>query len=62
MNDDYDTWFRQQVEAAIREANDPRADWVPHAQVKADMAAQRDALQRRIRGTGSNPSQSRNID
>lgn len=53
MNDDHDTWFREQVEVAICDTNDPKADWVPHAQVKADMAAQRGTLHRRVGGVGN---------
>ncbi|MCW3707217.1 hypothetical protein UE99_028490 [Burkholderia cenocepacia] len=62
MRGDYGTWFREQVEAAMREANDPKADWVSHARVNADMAALRNAVQRRIYGSGNRPSHSRNID
>lgn len=62
MNDGDGTWFREHVEGAIREANDPKADGVSHAQAKAGMAARRDARQRRYRGAGSDPSQSNDID
>ncbi|WP_059647027.1 hypothetical protein [Burkholderia ubonensis] len=52
MSDDYDVWFREQVRQAIREADGPNAEWVSHDTVKADMAAQREALRRQISGIG----------
>ncbi|RQU49770.1 hypothetical protein [Burkholderia cenocepacia] len=50
MSDDYDAWFQRQVHQGLREADDPKTEWVSHDQVKADMATQRAALQRRIEG------------
>ena len=44
----YDKWFRAQVEAAIKEADDPNTEWVPHEVVKKDMAKQGKALKARI--------------
>lgn len=44
----HDKWFREQVADAIAEADAPGAEWVPHEVVKADMAKQRAALQKRI--------------
>lgn len=44
----YDKWFRAQVEAAIKEADDPNTEWVSHEVVKKDMAKQRKALKARI--------------
>ena len=40
--------FREQVGDAIAEADAPGAEWIPHEVVKADMAKQRAALQKRI--------------
>ncbi|MFG6429426.1 hypothetical protein [Roseateles sp. LYH14W] len=48
----HDKWFRGQVEEAIAEADAPGAEWLPHEVVKADMAKQRAALQRRIAKAG----------
>jgi len=44
----YDTWFREQVEQGIKEADDPNTVMVPHAVVKKDMAKQRKELLARI--------------
>lgn len=44
----HDKWFRAEVDAAIKEADDPNNEWIPHEVVKADMAKQRAALQKRI--------------
>ena len=44
----HDKWFREQVAQAIKEADDPATEWVPHEVVKADMARQRAALKARI--------------
>jgi hypothetical protein len=35
----YDRWFREEVEAALREADAPGAVFIPHDQVMADMDA-----------------------
>lgn len=35
----YDRWFRSRVEASLREASAPGAEFVPHDQVMADMEA-----------------------
>jgi predicted transcriptional regulator len=35
----YDRWFREEVEAALREADAPGTAFVPHDQVMADMDA-----------------------
>jgi hypothetical protein len=40
----YDNWFREQVEQALQEADDPNTVWIPHEVVKADMQRQREAL------------------
>lgn len=42
---DYDQWFREQVEAAIIEADDPNCEWIPHEVVIGKMAAERKRLQ-----------------
>jgi hypothetical protein len=46
----HDRWFREQVEDAIKEANDSKTEWVPHEVVKQDMARQRAELLVRIKG------------
>lgn len=48
----HDKWFREQVADAIAEADAPDAKWIPHEVVKADMAKQRAALQKRIGKAG----------
>jgi len=48
----HDKWFREQVEEAIAEADDPSTEWIPHEVVKADMAMQRAALEKRIAKVG----------
>lgn len=47
----HDKWFREQVEAAVTEADDPNTEWVPHEIVKQDMARQRAELLARIKGS-----------
>ncbi|WP_144245534.1 hypothetical protein [Burkholderia multivorans] len=37
-DDDYDVWFQEQVRRGLREADDPKTEWVSHDQVKADIA------------------------
>lgn len=46
----HDKWFRDQIEEAIKEADDPNTEWVPHEVVKQDMARQRAELLARIKG------------
>jgi hypothetical protein len=46
---DYDEWFDSEVEAAIKEADDPNTEWIPHDIVKQDMARQRAELLARIK-------------
>ena len=46
----HDKWFREQVEIALKEADDPNTEWVSHEMVKEDMARQRAALLARIEG------------
>ena len=51
----YDLWFREQVEQALKEANDPNTVWIPHEAVKADMRRQRQALLARMTPTTEKP-------
>ena len=44
----HDSWVREQVADAVREADDPATEWIPHAVVKQDMARQRAELLARI--------------
>ena len=46
----HDKWFRDQIEEAIKEADDPNTEWVRHEVVKQDMARQRAELLARIKG------------
>ena len=46
---EHDRWFREQVDIAIKEADDPKTVWVPHEEVKADMDRQRAELQARLK-------------
>ncbi|QND41166.1 hypothetical protein HB771_34290 (plasmid) [Rhizobium leguminosarum bv. viciae] len=47
---EYDTWLREQVEEAIREADDPNTVWIPHEVVEEEMARQRAELPARLKG------------
>ncbi|TAU43686.1 hypothetical protein ELI44_28930 (plasmid) [Rhizobium ruizarguesonis] len=47
---EYDKWFREQVEEAIREADDPNTVWIPHEVVEEEMARQRAELLARLKG------------
>ncbi|EJC85188.1 hypothetical protein Rleg4DRAFT_7828 [Rhizobium leguminosarum bv. trifolii WSM2297] len=47
---EYDKWFREQVEEAIREADDPNTVWIPHEVVKEEMARERAELVARLKG------------
>ena len=42
--DDHDKWFKDQVEIALKEADDPETAWVDHAVVRKDWEAKRAAL------------------
>ena len=44
---EHDTWFRAEVEQAMRVAHDPNAEWVPHQQVKAEWEVRKAELLRR---------------
>lgn len=46
----HDKWFREEVEKALLEANDPHAEWVDHDLVKQDIAEQRSSLAAKIKG------------
>lgn len=39
----HDAWFRQEVELAVKEADDPNAEWVSQAEVKRQSAIKRSA-------------------
>ncbi|EJB01634.1 hypothetical protein Rleg9DRAFT_0370 [Rhizobium leguminosarum bv. trifolii WSM597] len=47
---EYDKWFREHVEEAIREADDPNAVWIPHEVVEEEMARERAELLARLKG------------
>lgn len=47
---EYDKWFREQVEQALKVADDPNTDWVSHEDAKAHFAAKRAELIKRIKG------------
>lgn len=46
-SEEYGTWFREQVEAAVREADDPGVDRVSHEQARSSWRQQRAELERR---------------
>lgn len=48
---EHDRWFREEVEQALREADDRDTRWVSHEDAKADWAEQRAALLQRIAGS-----------
>ncbi len=43
----HDAWFRDEVERALREANDPAVRRIPHDEVRANWRRQRDELEKR---------------
>lgn len=43
---DFDAWFADQVQAGIREADDPKTLWVSHVTVACERRAWRDRLTR----------------
>ena len=45
---DYDAWFRDRVQKAIIAADAPDAVWIPHDEVMADMARQKERLLARM--------------
>jgi len=38
---EYDKWFRAQVEAGLKEADDPNTEWFPHEVIQAEMEKER---------------------
>ncbi len=44
----HDQWFRDQVQQALAEADDPATVWTPHDAVKDDMRRQREAIRARL--------------
>lgn len=48
----HDKWFREQVEQAIKEANDPAAKWISHNEAHKSWAAKRAELLKRTEGSG----------
>jgi hypothetical protein len=47
---EHDAWFRQQVQEALGDADQPDAVFIPHQQVKAEWSARRAELLRQIEG------------
>lgn len=47
---EHDTWFRNEVEQALRDADDPTGDRVPHDHVISSWRQQRAELERRAAG------------
>jgi addiction module RelB/DinJ family antitoxin len=45
--EEHDRWFRQQVKAAVEEADNPGAIFIPHVQVSGRWAAKRKELAQR---------------
>jgi hypothetical protein len=45
---DYDKWFDAEIEAALKEADDPNTEWVSNDEVKKDWATLRAELVRRL--------------
>jgi predicted transcriptional regulator len=45
---EHDQWFRAEVEAGLREADDPNTKFIPHEQVEAEWAVMRAKLLERI--------------
>ena len=45
----YDAWFREEVQMALDEADDPNTVWVSHEEVKEDMRRQRIELLARLK-------------
>ena len=49
---EYDNWFRQQVEQALAEADDPATVWISHEDAKGSWAEKRAELLKRTKGHG----------
>jgi hypothetical protein len=45
----YDAWFREEIQKAIEEADDPNTVWVSHEEVEEDMERQKADLLARMR-------------
>jgi len=45
---DYDQWFREEVEAALREADDPTTEWIPHDVAMQELHDLRTEIEARI--------------
>ena len=45
---DYDEWFASEVEAAVKEADDPSTEWISNDEAKEDWAKFRAVLVRRL--------------
>ena len=41
---EYDAWFRAEVEEALRESDDPNAEWVPNEQAEAEWQVRKAGL------------------
>jgi hypothetical protein len=44
----YDAWFREEIQKALDEADDPNTVWVSHEEVEADWIKRRAELSKRI--------------
>lgn len=51
----HDKWFREQVELALKEADDANTVWIPQDRAKIDMQRQREALLTRLHSTKLRP-------
>ncbi len=40
----HDQWFREQVKAALKEADDPNTQWIPHDVIKEKLLRARDKI------------------
>lgn len=49
---EYDRWFIEQVDEAIREADDPNTVWIPHEVVEEEMARERAELLALLKNEG----------
>ncbi|MFP3943362.1 MAG: hypothetical protein ACLFWF_05700 [Alphaproteobacteria bacterium] len=54
----YDQWFRAEVEQALREADDPNTEWVPHEVVVEEMKRERAELLARIKAESESGGES----
>lgn len=49
----HDRWFRSEVEAAVRQANDPATDWLTQDMMTQELFVRRSALRARLKGTNA---------